>query len=304
LKRWKFDFSSFDEFKNQYLNFAYEIPEEKKPVRLGHVWVSWKNRRSYDRAVFVVHGEVPPNHYNLWRGFMVEPRKGDWSKMQGHIRDVICSGKPERVEYVMGWLASLMQHPESQSEVALVLRGKKGTGKTKLAKPLIRILGQHALHIHNQKFITGNFNLHLRDAVFVVGDEAFWAGDKKEEGVLKGLITDPTLVIEGKGQNAISAKNRIKLLLISNEEWVVPATIDERRYCVFEVSDERRLDFEYFAAIDAELENGGYEAMLYDLLNYDLSHFNIRDLPHTVINHREAEFSERFADIIAAGGGN
>jgi hypothetical protein len=37
----------------------------------------------------------------------------------------------------------------------------------------------------------------------------------------------------------------------------------------------------YFGAIYKQMENGGYAAMLHDLLNMDLSDFDIRDVPDT-----------------------
>jgi len=44
------------------------------------------------------------------------------------------------------------------------------------------------------------FNAHLRDCIVLFADEAFFAGDKQNEGVLKVLITEPYLAIEGKFQ--------------------------------------------------------------------------------------------------------
>src|SRR5262249_40593358 len=38
---------------------------------------------------------------------------------------------------------------------------------------------------------------------------------------------------------------------------------------------------DYFAAIDAEMNNGGREALLYHLLNFDLSQVKLREIPHT-----------------------
>ena len=42
--------------------------------------------------------------------------------------------------------------------------------------------------------------------------------------------------IEPKGIDSFQARNRLKILISSNEDWVVPVTSDERRFFVLEVS--------------------------------------------------------------------
>jgi phage/plasmid-associated DNA primase len=201
--------------------------------------------------------------------------------MRAHIRDVICGGDDALGAYVLGWLARMVQHPDQPGEVALVLRGKKGTGKGTLGNWLVKLLGQHAVHVAHAKHLVGNFNAHLRDAVFVFADEAFFAGDKQHEGALKALVTEPSITIEAKYQNAVMIANMTHILMASNSDWVVPATTDERRFCVMDVSDTRRGDIPYFDAISTQMESGGLAAMLHDLLHHDLSDFNVRQVPQT-----------------------
>ena len=50
---------------------------------------------------------------------------------------------------------------------------------------------------------------------------------------------------------------------------------------MLEVSSARANDHWSFAAIAGEMANGGYEAMLYDLLAFDLEYFNHRAAPST-----------------------
>ena len=54
------------------------------------------------------------------------------------------------------------------------------------------------MQIFNPAQLVGRFNEHLRDCVLLFGDEAFYAGDKQHESVLKGLIAEPFLQMEGK----------------------------------------------------------------------------------------------------------
>ena len=118
-----------------------------------------------------------------------------------------------------------------------MLRGLKGTGKGTLGQILHRLFRHHAMHISNPAHFTGRFNGHLVDVLFLFVDEAFWAGDKAGEGTLKALVTEPTIPIEPKFVNLFQTTNRLKILMASNADWVVPATADERRYFVLDVSD-------------------------------------------------------------------
>jgi hypothetical protein len=67
----------------------------------------------------------------------------------------------------------------------------------------------------------------------------------------------------------------------SNHDWVVPAGIDDRRFCVLDVDPGHKDDHPYFEAIARELDNGGRAALLADLRHYDLSTFNVRAVPQT-----------------------
>ena len=99
--------------------------------------------------------------------------------------------------------------------------------------------------------LVGNFNAHLETAIVVFADEAFWAGDKQGEGTLKTLITGNAIRIERKGIDLKSSPNHIHLIMASNADWVVPASADERRYFVLDVSDAHRQDHAYFADVEA-----------------------------------------------------
>jgi hypothetical protein len=137
-----------------------------------------------------------------------------------------------------------------------VLRGEKGTGKGTVGQVLARIFRDHALHVVHSRHLTGHFNAHLVDTLFLFLDEAFWGGDKQGEGVLKALVTERSVMIEPKGFDPFAMPNRLKILMASNNDWVVPATADERRYFVLDVSDQKRGDLAYFDRLHQALDEG------------------------------------------------
>lgn len=258
-----------------------------KPMPVAEVWIRSQHRRQYPGGVVLQpEGKVPAGTYNLWRGWDVVAMSGDASPMLGHI-SMLCGGMSELVDYVLNWLALCVQRPGTRPEVALVFRGGQGTGKGTAIRAMLAIFGQHALHITQPRHLTGNFNAHLRTALFVFVDEGFWAGDKAGEGVLKGLITEPTLTIEMKGRDVFDAPNRLKLVFASNSAWVVPAGADERRYCVIDVPRTRAQDHAYFAKLNSWLDGGGVAIFLDHLLHRDLTGFNVRAVPKTAALDRQ-----------------
>ena len=291
LRRELLVFSQERDIKLRYRHRHYLVGFTARGVEiwksLGEAWIEHRNRSNFERIALIPKGTAPADTYNLWRGFGVEPKAGEWPLIQQHLLEVICSGNESDFLWLIGWLARAVQYPELHAEVAVVLRGLKGTGKGTLGQILHRLFRHHAMHISNPAHFTGRFNGHLVDVLFLFVDEAFWAGDKAGEGTLKALVTEPTIPIEPKFVNLFQTTNRLKILMASNADWVVPATADERRYFVLDVSDCRRGDRGYFAGLHEAIDGPELPALLDHLLQLDLSDFDHRNPPHTTALNRQ-----------------
>lgn len=264
LDRCFFQRSTKEDFENLYCNRLVEAGD--KLQRVSSLWLRSPRRRQYKGIIF----DPARDHdgwLNLWKGWAVEPRPGDWSLLKQLILEVLVDGDRASYEYVMNWMAYMIQHPSRPAEVAIAFKGEKGTGKGTLGRALHELVGKHSLHISSPEHLVGRFNSHLQNCVYLFADEAFWAGDKAGESKLKQLVTEPTLAYEGKGRDAVMGKNLIHILMASNNDWVVPAGLDgERRFAVFEVNNDRRDDDAFFAALNRQLYvEGGLSAMLHDL---------------------------------------
>lgn len=259
------------------------IPRRDEPhiiIPLGKYWLENPRARRYDSVIFYP-GKTTANCYNLWQGFAVEARKGKCDLLLKHVKDNICDGNEEYYNYLIKWFARMIQEPHKQAEVAIVLRGGRGVGKSIFFRMVGRLLGQHFLQISNARHLVGNFNAHLLDTIMLFCDEAFYAGDKAGEAVIKTLITESTILIERKGQDAYDAPNYLHIVMASNNDWVIPAGIDERRFFVLDVAEHQKQNKPYFKAITDQMEDGGYEALLYELQNMDISDFDFRTAPKT-----------------------
>jgi phage/plasmid primase-like uncharacterized protein len=268
----------------------------------------FEKARRYHDLVFIPGGprEIG-DQLNLWRGFGVKATAGKWPLMRAHMREVMAAGIEEQDRYNFRWMAWAVQNPDQQAEVALVFRGLKGTGKGTLGNALCRTFGPHGLQIADKKHLIGSFNMHMSQCAFLFADEAYWPGDKDGEGALKRLITEPTLTIEPKGLDLFIVPNNLHVMIAGNEEWITPASSDERRFAVNEVSAVRKGDLAYFNALYAELNIGGLAAMLHDLLAFDLDGWHPRiGVPQTKGLQKQKALSrrgvDRLVEIIATDG--
>jgi Family of unknown function (DUF5906) len=273
------------------------IKTTKEAIKVSRRWFEWKGRRQYlGRGVAFEPGgplEVRGDMLNLWRGFGVTPTPGNWSLMRSHMFSVVCSGNQQHFDYLIRLLAYRVQHLGEQTGVAVALLGAPGAGKGVLARTFGYFFGKHYAHITQGDQLTGRFNAALGTASTVFLDEALWAGDKKGEGVLKALITEPQFQLEAKFRDPIMVKNVLFIMVASNNEWAIPAGTGDRRWFVLDVADTYAgLGHQtYFAPLYAEIENGGPAAMLHDLLAMNLRGFDVRAIPHTAAKAKQQALS-------------
>ena len=276
----KFRLLQVGAFKQWFANQSITIG--KKVLSLGEYWLGHPQRRQYARHRVRAAGAGRPGYYNLWQGFAVKPKEGDCSKFLAHLKDNVARGDDETYLWIVGWLAQIIQQPTVKMETALVLRGQQGTGKSKIGQVMGSLIGDdHYISVASPRYITGQFNSHMASLLLLHADEAFWAGDKKSEGTLKDLVTGHYHMIEFKNVDPIRIKNYIRLFVTGNPDWLIPAGFKERRWAVFDMGEDHMQDHAYFAAIDHEMNNGGREALMHHLLNFDLSQVNLRSIPKT-----------------------
>lgn len=276
------DFSRPADVAPLYLNRTVKVRTARsvKYVSAFDIWLKSDRRREFKAVVFEPGGTSPEN-YNLWKGFAVEPVPGDCSLFTDHVRNNICSGDAALFSYVMGWMAHAVQKPSDLPGTALVLRGKQGVGKSLFCHTFGALFGHHFVQVTHRDQLFGRFNGHLERAYCVSAEEAVWAGNRDAEGVLKAMITEPNRIIERKGQDAIPVRNFTRLLVSSNHDWPVPAGMEERRMVVIDVAANKMQDSAYFGRIVEEREQGGAAALLYLLLERDISAFDPRSIPKT-----------------------
>jgi len=271
-----------DDLKKEHMNCRVLSGDEKpKLVNLVDMWLEHPDRRTYAAGLTFAPDMQVLQRYNLWRGWSYEARQGDVSPWIDFVTNVIADGNATYANYIIAWSAQMIQKPMTKVGVGLVLRGRKGTGKTKFGEMLGGLVAAHHKIVSRAEHVTGNFNRHLEDTLLLQADEAYWAYAKSSDGALKDLLTNDRIQIERKGVDSYTAQNYTRILFTSNEDYVVPASLDERRFAVFDVGTSRQQDSEYFAALEKWYDAGGANALMHYLQNFDLSNINLRLVPQT-----------------------
>ena len=224
----------------------------------------------------------PSSTLNYWTGPFIKPQPGDWSRIRRHIHEIICDRDTALFEYLLDYLAHMLQKPEVKPGVMVVLLGSQGTGKGLFFQILQRIWGRTSLLVSDIQQVVGNFNAALERNYIIMMDEALFSGDRKSQDRMKSLITEKTCTVEQKYQPSRTIKSVHRFFASSNHEHFSHVEVDDRRSLIVRVSTSRQGDRKYFSELAAEIDDDSViAAMIDDLLRRNLDQFDVRQRPLT-----------------------
>lgn len=276
-----------DKFLNQ--NFYTKDPENLDATVMTDIvkyWMRSKRRLDYESVVFTDEEVVDKTAYNLFKGFAYTPINHEDVDIQilfDLILVVICDGDEFFNNVVLAFIAQMIQDPMNKLGTALVIYGEKRIGKGTFIKLVGDLIGSnHYFQTSQADKVFGRFNVQLLRSVLVYLNEAFWSGDKSAEGRIKSLITDEDMSYEIKGGAIFGGKNVTRLILDSNDKYIVPATADEGRYICLNASSCKKGDREFLgAANDLRKNQKAMEKIMYFFMNFDYKPYehHLREAP-------------------------
>jgi hypothetical protein len=252
-----------------------------KIFQKADAWLSSQQRRQYDSGVGLYPPplKVPPGMLNLWAGYGVEPIRGDVSPWLELLQQLVPDEKAR--SYGLRWIAWKVQNPAEVPGTILVFTGGKGTGKNSAMEPVAIIFGSAAAVFDDAEQVAGRFTGHLQGLVFVILDEALFAGNVKQADCVKARVTARMMTYERKGLDAVRGINRAAFVSLTNHAHVWHATLDERRAAIMETGSGLVGDKVFWTRYYAWIKAGGASHLLHYLLQFDLSGFDIRAIPKT-----------------------
>lgn len=237
--------------------------------------------------------------WNTWRGWAYEPAIGDCSLYLEHILENICNGDMEINEYILDFLAQMIQQPKKKIFHALAIKGEKGTGKSVFAQIAMRLFGDAAVEISDSDILTNQFNSILANKILIYGDEAFWSGDRKNRGKLKNLISSFDMRITYKMKDTITMPNYLRFIFTTNEDWAAPVEKGERRWVTLRCGNGKKDNRPYFEKMFKQMEDGGYAALMKLLVERDISKRDWSHVPMTEASKEDMAFTTIGDNVVA-----
>jgi hypothetical protein len=133
----------------------------------------------------------------------------------------------------------MVQYP-SVKTICPTLISKEGAGKGSLVILMKKMLGLSKVFETTKpgRDVWGNFNSIMSSCFFVVLNELSKKDTTDFEGVIKGLITDGTLPVNGKGDKLIVINSYHRFLITTNKAEPITTSADDRRNLIIRSSDE------------------------------------------------------------------
>ncbi|KAA6380777.1 MAG: hypothetical protein EZS28_023693, partial [Streblomastix strix] len=138
-------------------------------------------------------------------------------------------------EYILNWIAWMIQNPGKKSRAAIILQGRQGIGKNRFTDVIAELTNRYSCpNITNIDEFTGKFNSVVENKMFSVLIEAMNYNDSKKgvATIMKSIISDQTIRINEKNQSRRIAVNVMNVMNVTNSDMTIQPETDDRRHLV------------------------------------------------------------------------
>ena len=300
-------------FKDEEINVRFSYTVDGKDIKTSLRQEIVKHKLDWVRNFedFTFHpyygeDEAPPdeifNSFNGYRhtamGNEYDEKDNDFQFVMNHWLEYMCNQNREYFNYLMDWLAWVIQKGHKKPRTAIVMFSKQGLGKGLMWTTLVwkGILGNDLAHsITDMETFTAKFNYgRLYKCLHIFNEcTSIMSGERVNWDKMKSIVTDKEFRMEAKYKSAIMAEDCAGCVFLSNHEHCVKVEDDDRRYAVIQ-SNENIPDANYFTKLANLVESKRIQRMFFTyLVRRDISKFNFKDIPQTVARRECKEMAYR-----------
>jgi hypothetical protein len=216
---------------------------------------------------------------NTYMPVIASARQGDVTLWIDHISKILPNFSDRKIW--MDYIAHIVKFPGYKVPWAPLMQGVEGLGKSVFFEVLQYALGE--MYVYRPKapelISSGSkFNAWMRSKLAIVVDEIKIDERRELIEILKPMITDKEIEIQGKGIDQEMEDNCANWVFFSNYKDAIPVNQNGRRYSVFYSALQTKKSLEevgmnkaYFDRLWKWLrEEGGLEAVTYWLQHYPI----------------------------------
>ena len=279
------------------------ITDSKAPKLFIENYILDPNKSQYNYIDFIPDpSECPDDVFNVFKGFAVarlsntnptitDDDTADFEQIKIWLSNLFKDKTEEQskinYEYFIKWLANTFQRPTKRSEIMIILKGRKGIGKSDLCELVKMMIGKEHFFQSSDPAneIFGKFNETLDRKTFVNIDEPTGLDNEANIEKMKGAITCKDLNIKRKfcdTESNIAYQNYF--MTLNHENTGIHITADNRRFAMFESNTMGYKDDEYLPFYNA-IRNPNAQVLFYRYLmtevNLEGFLFNRDTIPKT-----------------------
>lgn len=275
--------------RRQLLDAYEHLPLLSNNESFIMTWMADPDIRLYAKKDFYPPPMVcPEDVYNTWQGFEIENievGEGTPDLFVQHMKHLF--PKADEFKWNMCWLAHIIQKPGEKTGVCNTLISGMGAGKTTIFDHMMsKILGRYYAITGNPEHDLFAKHAEFRNSKLLVVFNDFNIGiTKLRAEEFKGLITDSFVSYEPKGIQSMMINSFHNFAICTNRDEPVKIEYRDRRYAVFDCSDELIGNQAYFDALYKYLSDMQNIRAIYDYLKaFDISGMHMsKDRPITEI---------------------
>lgn len=247
--------------------------EKPKRVKTAKEWLEWRERFEATKVTYAPgQPQMVDGAWNLWKGWGVEPKRGDVGPWQ-RLLDFLFKEEKDARQWFERWCAYPLQHPGTKLFSAVAMWGVvHGTGKTLVGYTLRDIYGKNGQEIGDHD-LQGSFNSWAENKQFILGDEVTGSDKRVDANRLKSLITAEEMTINAKFIPTYVIPACVNYMFTSNQPDAFFLEDTDRRFFVHEVVGGPASS-KFYSEYDKWRKDGGASYLFEHLLRLPLGDFS------------------------------
>jgi len=217
---------------------------------------------------------------NIYRPATIETLHGDPAPFLHHLALVMPDKSDQKI--LLDYLAHNVKFPGHKIPWAPLIQSAEGIGKGVFKHVMQHAIGYSYTYFPNAKLLNDSgskFNAWMDQKLFFIADEIRTDEKRDMVEVLKPIISETQLEIQGKGTNQVQSDNPGNWMFFSNHKDAIPVNDNSRRFATF------YSPIQSYADLEARLMNDAYFRWLFDWLGVEMHRSGLKIVANYLLEY-------------------